>query len=340
MLRLVDRHRHDPGAALSERAETRHDAILEGKVAIVTGAARGLGRVEALELARLGARVVVNDLGTKGDGTRPRRDRRARRRRRDQGASAARPFRTSATSPSGTTRSAMIETAVETFGDLHILVNNAGFCRDRMIFNMSEDEFDSVIRVHLKGHFCGMRFASEYWRNSAKDTGGTVYGRIINTSSEAFIFGSPGQPNYAAAKAGIVAMTMSAAQVLEKYGVTANAIMPRARTRMNDSGTLAAMFAKPETGFDVYAPEHVSPLVGYLASPDAANVSGYVLVVYGKQITLVSAPKLEPTLRDRGALDDRGRVAASSGRGSPSIARSPTASPSCPSERRSGASAA
>jgi 3-oxoacyl-[acyl-carrier protein] reductase len=267
---------------------------LEGRVAVVTGAARGLGRVEALELARLGARVVVNDLGTKGDGS-----------GRDEGPARAVVEEIKAIGGEAVPHfgdvavwddsKAMIATAVEKFGDLNILVNNAGFCRDRMIFNMSEDEFDSVIRVHLKGHFCGMRFASEFWRNRAKETGGTVYGRIINTSSEAFIFGSAGQPNYAAAKAGIVAMTMSAAQVLEKYGITANAIMPRARTRMNDSGTLAAMFAKPETGFDYYAPEHVSPLVGFLASPDAANVSGHVLIVYGRDITLIKAPRLEPT---------------------------------------------
>ncbi len=189
---------------------------------------------------------------------------------------------------------ALVALAVERFGDLHILVNNAGFCRDRMIFNMTEDEFDSVIRVHLKGHFCTMRFASEHWRTRAKEIGRPVYARLINTSSEAFIFGSPGQPNYAAAKAGTVAMTMSAAQTLERYGVTANAIMPRARTRMNDSGTLAEMFAKPAEGFDLYAPENVSPLVAYLASPAAARVSGYVLIVYGKQITLVAAPQLEP----------------------------------------------
>ncbi len=268
-------------------------APLAGKVAVVTGAARGLGRVEALELARLGARVVVNDLGTKGDGS--GRDETAARAVVDEitafGGEAVPHFGDVAVWDDARS---MIGTAVERFGDLHILVNNAGFCRDRMIFNMNEDEFDSVIRVHLKGHFCGMRFASEHWRNRAKETGGTVYGRIVNTSSEAFIFGSPGQPNYAAAKAGIVAMTMSAAQVLEKYGVTANAIMPRARTRMNDSGTLAAMFAKPESGFDVYAPEHVAPLVGWLASPEAGNVSGYVLVVYGKQITLVGAPQLGP----------------------------------------------
>jgi 3-oxoacyl-[acyl-carrier protein] reductase len=266
---------------------------LEGKVAVVTGAARGLGREEALALARLGARVVVNDLGTRGDGS--GRDEEPARavveEIRALGAEAVPHFGDVAVWDDARS---LVGMAIERFGDLHILVNNAGFCRDRMLFNMSEDEFDSVIRVHLKGHFCTMRFASEHWRTRAKETGGPVYARLINTSSEAFIFGSPGQPNYAAAKAGIVAMTMSAAQVLERYGVTANAIMPRARTRMNDSGTLADMFAKPAEGFDVYAPENVSPLVAYLASPDAARVSGYVLIVYGKQITLVAAPKLTP----------------------------------------------
>ena len=284
---------------------------LEGKVAVVTGAARGLGRVEALELARLGARVVVNDLGTKGDGSGRDEDpaRSVVEEIKAIGGEAVPHFGDVAVWDDS---KAMIATAVEKFGDLNILVNNAGFCRDRMIFNMSEDEFDSVIRVHLKGHFCTMRFASEHWRNRAKERGGTVYGRIVNTSSEAFIFGSPGQPNYAAAKAGIVAMTMSAAQVLEKYGVTANVIMPRARTRMNDSGTLAAMFAKPDAGFDVYAPEHVAPLVGYLASPDAANVSGYVLVIYGKQITVVGAPQLAPAFETAEAWTTE-RVAATLG---------------------------
>ena len=266
---------------------------LEGKVAIVTGAARGLGREEALALARLGARVVVNDLGTRGDGS--GRDEEPARavveEIRGLGTEAVAHFGDVAVWDDARS---LVGTAIERFGDLHILVNNAGFCRDRMIFNMTEDEFDSVIRVHLKGHFCTMRFASEYWRTRAKETGGLVYARLINTSSEAFIFGSPGQPNYAAAKAGIVAMTMSAAQTLERYGVMANAIMPRARTRMNDSGTLADMFAKPAEGFDVYAPENVSPLVAWLASPTAERVSGYVLIVYGKQITLVAAPQLQP----------------------------------------------
>jgi 3-oxoacyl-[acyl-carrier protein] reductase len=164
---------------------------------------------------------------------------------------------------------------------------------------MSEEEFDSVLRVHVKGHFCTMRFASAYWRDRAKQGQG-VYGRLISTSSEAFIFGSVGQPNYAAAKAGIVALTMSAAQALQKYGVTANVIMPRARTRMNDSGPLAAMFAKPEEGFDQFAPEHVSPLVGWLASPLAERVSGQVFVIWGKHITLVTRPGTDTRFETNG----------------------------------------
>jgi 3-oxoacyl-[acyl-carrier protein] reductase len=264
---------------------------LQGAVAVVTGAARGLGRVEALELARHGARVVVNDLGVAADGS--GRDEGPARAVCDEikamGGEAVPHFGDCA---DWNDARALIKTAVDEFGDLNILVNNAGFCRDRMIFNMSEEEFDSVIRVHLKGHFCTMRFASEYWRDRAKQSSGPLYARIINTSSEAFIFGSPGQPNYAAAKAGIVAMTMSTAQVLQKYGVTANAIMPRARTRMNDTPMLAAMFAKPETGFDVYAPENVSPLVAWLGSREASQVSGYVMVVYGKEIVVVDRPTL------------------------------------------------
>jgi 3-oxoacyl-[acyl-carrier protein] reductase len=262
--------------------------MLEGKVAIVTGAARGLGRVEALELARHGARVVVNDLGTRGDGSGS--DESAARAVVEEiqklGGEAVPHFGDVANWDDA---QALIRTAVDTWGDLHILVNNAGFCRDRMIFNMSEEEFDSVLRVHVKGHFCTMRFASAYWRDRAKQGKG-VYGRLISTSSEAFIFGSVGQPNYAAAKAGIVALTMSAAQALQRYGVTANVIMPRARTRMNDSGPLAAMFAKPEEGFDQFAPEHVSPLVGWLASPLAERVSGQVFVIWGKHITVVTRP--------------------------------------------------
>ncbi len=260
---------------------------LDGKVAIVTGGARGLGRVEALQLAREGARVVVNDLGVGADGT-----------GRDEAAAHAvveeiRGFGGEAVAHFGDVADwndaqALIRTSIERFGDLHVLVNNAGFLRDAVLFNMTERDFDDVIRVHLKGHFCTMRFATAYWREAAKKHGGSVYGRLISTSSESAIFCPPGQPNYSAAKAGIVSLTMGAAQLMQKYGVTANVIMPRARTRMNDSGLLAAMFKKPEEGFDTFAPENVAPLVAYLASPAAARISGHVFVVWARQVRLLS----------------------------------------------------
>jgi 3-oxoacyl-[acyl-carrier protein] reductase len=264
-------------------------SVLEGKVAVVTGAARGLGRVEALELARLGARVVVNDLGTKGDGTGSDSDAAhgVVAEIEKAGGEAVAHFGDVANWEHS---KAMIQTAIDHFGDMNILVSNAGFCRDKMIFSMQEDDFDSVIRVHLKGHFCGMRHATAYWRDRAKASGREVYGRIISTSSEAFIFASVGQPNYAAAKAGIVAMTGSVAQAMVKYGITANTIMPRARTRMTDAGPTAVIFAKPEDGFDTFAPEHVGPLVGYLAAPASAHVSGNVFLVWGKSISVLQRP--------------------------------------------------
>jgi len=261
---------------------------LDGKVAVVTGAGRGLGRIEALELARLGARVVVNDLGVAADGS--GRDESAGRAVVDEikssGGDAVAHFGDVA---DWNDSKAMIQTAIDTFGDLNILVSNAGFCRDKMVFSMSEEDFDSVIRVHLKGHFCGIRHASEYWRNKGKAEGGPVYGRILSTASEAALFADAGQPNYSAAKAGIIALTTAAAQGLVKYGVTANTFMPRARTAMTLAGATAAMFERPEDGFDVFAPEHVAPLVGFLASPHAANISGNVFIVWGKQIAVLQS---------------------------------------------------
>ncbi|ANP54716.1 3-oxoacyl-[acyl-carrier protein] reductase [Streptomyces griseochromogenes] len=264
---------------------------LEGLCAVVTGAGRGLGRAEALELARLGAAVVVNDYG------RPGRD--------GSGAASAGPAEEVAAEIRDAGGRAiahtgdvadfaeardLVELAAREFGKLDILVNNAGILRDRMVFSMTEDEWDSVIRVHLKGHFNTTHFAAAHWRERSKAAGAAVYGRIVNTSSEAFLAGSAGQPNYAAAKGGIVGLTTSTALALAKYGVTANAICPRARTRMTED--VFAGLARPERGLDPLAPEHVAPLVGYLASPAAARVNGQLLVVHGGMVAVVERPRV------------------------------------------------
>jgi len=265
---------------------------LDGKVAVITGAARGLGRVHALQLASQGARIVVNDLGGKADGT--GRDEEPARAVCEEiaklGSEAVPHFGDVA---DWNDAKSMVETAVDSFGSLDILVNNAGFLRDGTLFSITEEDFASVIRVHLKGHFCPMRHAAVYWRETSKAKGGPLYGRLISTASESYMFAPPGQPNYSAAKAGIVSLTMGAAQLLQKYGVTANVFIPRARTRMTDTGPLAAMFAKPEEGFDAFAPENTSPLVGYLASPRAERISGYVFIVWNREVKIVSRPGIE-----------------------------------------------
>src|ERR1700689_1893319 len=236
------------------------EVSLAGRTAIVTGAGQGLGRAEALGLAAAGASLVLNDL----DGNVVEQV--AAEIRAAGGAAAACPGDIGEWS----TAQALLATALSEFGQLDILVNNAGVLRDRMIFSMSPDEWDLVLRTHLRGHFLTSRVATAYWREQSKQAGGEVYARVINTTSEAFLLGSSGQPNYAAAKGGITTLTLTTARSCARYGVRANAIAPRARTAM----TADLMGTAPDAGPDPLAPEHVAPLVTYLSSPAAAGING------------------------------------------------------------------
>jgi NAD(P)-dependent dehydrogenase (short-subunit alcohol dehydrogenase family) len=258
--------------------------ICQGRIVIVTGAGRGIGRGHALEFARQGAKVVVNDLGAELDGsggsTGPAGE--VVDAIREMGGEAV-ANGDDVADWDGAQR--LIKTAVDAFGGLDVLVNNAGFLRDRMVVSTSEEEWDAVIRVHLKGHFAPARFAGAYWREQQK-AGAAVDGRIINTSSGAGLMGSVGQGTYSAAKAGIAALTMVESAELGRYGVTANAIAPAARTRMTE-GVFADTMAKPEDGaFDAMAPENVAPLVVWLGSAESMGVTGRVFEVEGGIISV------------------------------------------------------
>ncbi len=256
---------------------------LDGKVAVVTGAGRGIGREHALALARAGAKIVVNDLGAslagEGADTGPAHD--VVREIEALGGEAVANGENVADF-AGAQR--LIDSAIGAFGRLDILVNNAGILRDRMLVNMEEHEWDAVIEVHLKGHFAPTRHAAAHWRERSK-TGEDVVARVINTSSPSGVFGNVGQVNYGAAKAGIVGFTLIAAQELQRYGVTVNAIAPNARTRMTEAafGEIAA----PEDGFDPAAPANNSPIVVALCSDEAHDITGQVFFVYGGVVNML-----------------------------------------------------
>ena len=253
---------------------------LAGRAAVVTGAGAGLGRSEALTLAAHGAQVVVNDVGPAADDVVA-----------EIKAAGGEAVAVVGDVGDWSIGDRLVAAAVQSFGRLDIVVNNAGLVRDRMLFNITESDWDDVIRVHLKGHAAVSRAAAAHWRQQSKAAGAPVYGRIINTSSEAFLFGSPAQPNYAAAKAGITALTLATARGLSRYGVRANAICPRARTAMT-----AQVFGADPGGTgrpDILAPERVATFVSFLAAPAAGGINGQVFVVYGDMVALMSAPTVE-----------------------------------------------
>ena len=259
--------------------------LLDGKVAVITGAGRGIGRSEALLLASEGASVVVNDVGAavSGESSEERPAEEVVNEIKSAGGTAVPNF-DDITSWEGGQR--LIQQATEELGGLDILVNNAGILRDRMSFNMEEADWDAVINVHLKGHFVPSRFAGAYWRAKSKETGEPVNAAIINTSSEAGLFGNAGQLNYGAAKAGIAAMTIILARELERFGVRSNAIAPRARTRMTEFLMGSAAADPGDSGFDTWAPENTAALVAWLASDLSKGVSGQVFIITGGLVQL------------------------------------------------------
>jgi NAD(P)-dependent dehydrogenase (short-subunit alcohol dehydrogenase family) len=271
--------------------------ICEGRVVIVTGAARGIGREHALEFARQGAKVVVNDLGVELDGTGggsgPAGE--VVQAIRDGGGEA---IANGADVADWQQTADLVKQTLEAFGRLDVVVNNAGFVRDRMFVSCSEEEWDAVVRVHLKGHFCLSRHAAEHWRNESK-AGRPVDARIVNTSSGAGLQGSVGQSSYSAAKAGIATLTLIQAAELGRYGITANAIAPSARTRMTEE-VFADMMKQPDEGFDAMSPANVSPLVVWLGSAESKDVTGCVFELAGGEISIADGWRTGPKV-DKGA---------------------------------------
>lgn len=272
--------------------------ICEGRVVIITGAGRGIGRAHALAFAAEGAKVVVNDVGAALDGSSasPEPATVVAEAVRSMGGEAV-VNGDDVASWAGAAR--LIESAIATFGRLDTLVCNAGVLRDRMLVNMSEDDWDVVMRVHLRGHFCPLRHAAAYWRSEAK-AGRGVRGRVVLTSSGAGLYGNVGQLNYGAAKAGIAAMARVAAAELGRYGVTVNAIAPAARTRMTESVFAEAMAKPPSGEFDAMDPANISPLVVWLGSDEAGDVTGQVFEIAGGTVAVAESWRPGPSA-DKGA---------------------------------------
>jgi NAD(P)-dependent dehydrogenase (short-subunit alcohol dehydrogenase family) len=259
----------------------------DNKVAIVTGAGRGIGRTHALLLASEGAAVIVNDLGGAADGAGS--DATPAQQVVDEitakGGKAAANYDSVSSWKGAET---MVQQAVDTFGGLDVLINNAGILRDKMSFNMTEEEWDSVVEVHLKGHFAPSRFAASYWRARSKETAEPVNAKIVNTASESGLYGNAGQANYAAAKAGIASMTIVMARELERIGVRVNAIAPVARTRLTETVAGAGGFMEAKEGeFDRFAPENISAVAGWLASDLSEGVTGQVVKVMGGVVQIL-----------------------------------------------------
>ncbi len=258
-------------------------ALLDGKVAIVTGAGRGIGREHALALAKEGARVVVNDLGgsTAGEGQDSTPAQSVADEIKALGGDASANYDNVADFEGAGN---MVKQAIADFGRLDILINNAGILRDRMLVSMTEPEWDAVIAVHLKGHFAPTHHAATYWRAESK-AGNEVKGRVINTSSPSGVFGNVGQSNYGAAKAGIAAFTIITAQELGRYGVTVNCLAPNARTRMTED--IFGGMPAPQEGYDPLDPANISPVVVALCSDEAQDITGQCFFIYGGSVNVL-----------------------------------------------------
>jgi NAD(P)-dependent dehydrogenase (short-subunit alcohol dehydrogenase family) len=293
--------------------------LLDGRVAIITGAGRGIGREEALLMAKHGAKVVVNDLGAHFDGTGTDTSP-AQQVVNEIKAAGGEAVANGDSVTDFKAAKRIVQCALDTFGKLNIVINNAGILRDRMIFNMNEEDWDAVIAVHLKGTFNMSRHACEYWREEHKK-GNDLQGRIINTSSDSGLLGNVGQANYGAAKAAVALMAITMDREMAKYGVTCNSIAPLARTRLTTDATpsTAGMMSAPGEGeFDAFNPRNVAPLVTWLASPDAKDVHGEVFRVGGGTVWLLQSWKTVGKVQQKatwepGPLGDKLKAALSQG---------------------------